>query len=136
MLDDAVSIRRIGELQAKNLSVFLGLLEPVALIRVNRLCLYNCNWKVAPVAEKVVQTFLWMPFHFAARDDDAAICKTFLFAYLIVGPSGGIELWQDVEAAGIGFSKKSHSSLVSVWTAMIADGSNSLVCRVRHFSLL
>jgi hypothetical protein len=80
-----------------------------------------------PVAEKVVQTFLWTPFHFAARDDNAAICKTFLFAYLIVCPARGIEFRQDVEAAGIGFSKKSHSSLVSVWPAMITDGSNSRV---------
>jgi hypothetical protein len=108
VFDNATAVGCIGKFKAENLRVLLGLLEPVGRIRVKRLGLYDCDWEIAPVAEKLIQTFLRTPFHLAARDHNTAIGKTFLFAYLIVCPARSIEFRQDVAAAGIGFSEKSH----------------------------
>src|ERR1035438_5553455 len=88
MLHNAVPIGCIGELEAENLRVLLCLLESVRRLCVNGLRLHDRNRKITPVPKEVVQTFLRSPFHLAAGDHNAAIREAFLFAYLLVIPSG------------------------------------------------
>jgi hypothetical protein len=80
----------------------------VARVGVDRLRLHDCNGKIASIPEQVVQTLLWPAFHLVAGDDNPAIGKTLLFAYLVVGPARGIEVRQDVPATGISFGELRH----------------------------
>ena len=108
MLDDAVPVRRIGELEAENLGVLLRLLEAVARACVDGLRLHDRNRKIAPVPEEVVHAFLRSPFHLGAGDHNAAVSEALLFAYLFVGPARRVELGQDVPTTGIRFGEESH----------------------------
>ena len=58
VLDDAVSVRRIGKLEPENLGVFLRLLKPVARVLVDGLCFDNRNRKIRAIPEKVVRALL------------------------------------------------------------------------------
>ena len=59
-----------------------------------------------PISEQVVCAFLRPAFHFTARDDNAAIRKTLLFADLIVCPVGRVKLRQDVPTTGVASVRK------------------------------
>jgi hypothetical protein len=88
--------------------IYFRLLESVAGLCVDGLRLHDRYRKITSVPEEVVQTFLRAPFHPAAGDNNPAIRKTLLFAYLFVVPARGIKLRQDVPPAGVRFGEKSH----------------------------
>ena len=132
MLDDTVPVGRIGELEAEDLRVLLGLLQPVAGLCIDGFCLHDRNRKIAPVPQKVVQTFLRPPFHLAAGDHNPAIGETLLFADLLVIPSRRVELRQDVASARVRFSEKSHFC----WRLLLGrDNSRLPHTRQLHFHL-
>ena len=130
MLDDAVPVRRIGELEAEDLRVLLGLLQPVAGLCIDGFCLNHRNRKIAPVPQEVVETLLWPPFHLAAGDHDAAVGETLLFADLLVCPSRRVELRQDVASASVRFGKKGHFCW---WLLLGRDNSRPPSRRHWHF---
>jgi hypothetical protein len=92
VLDDPASIGGVGELETEDLGVLLGLLQPIARRAVDGLRLHHGDRKIAPVPEQVICTLLRPALHFGARDYDAAISETLLFAYLVVRPVSRVKL--------------------------------------------
>ena len=108
MLDDAVALCGIRELEAQNLGIVFGLLEAVARALVYGLCLDNRNGEIAAIAEEVVRPLLRSPMHFIACNDNPAIGEGFLFTDLLVSPPSSVKLREYVFATGIGFGKGGH----------------------------
>ena len=103
MLDDAVAVRRVGELQPQNLSIFLGLLQTVARGLIGRFRFENCNGEVSAISLQVIRPLLRATNCSVTNEYNPAVGKALLLADLVVFPSGAVELWQDVSTAGIGF---------------------------------
>src|SRR5579859_5838279 len=61
VLDNSVTVGRVGKLQAKYLSVFLSLAEAIGRFLVIGLSLNDCDGEVRPIAKKVVRPFLFSP---------------------------------------------------------------------------
>ena len=104
-LDDAVAVGGIGELEAQDLGVVLGLLQPLARRLVLGLGLDHGDGEVAGVAQEVVGPLLRAAADLLADDDDAAVGEGLLLGegVRLVVPAGFDELGQDVLTAGVGF---------------------------------
>ena len=87
MLNDTVTVGRVGEPEAENLRVLFGLLKPVAGFLVSGLGFYNSDGEIASVAQKVIGALLRATADFAASDDDAPVSEGLLFADLFVVPT-------------------------------------------------
>src|SRR5882724_4423801 len=98
-----MAVGGIGELESEDLGVLFGLLQTVARILVDGLCLYNREREVAPVFEEIVGSFLGASGWFVARNNDTAIRKAPLFADLVVVPARSVELREDEFATGVSF---------------------------------
>src|SRR5258708_6075709 len=101
MFHDAMPIRGIGKFESKNLCVFLSLLQAVAGVLVSGFCFHYCNRKVASVPEEIIRTFLGAAQWSFPGNHNAPVRERALFVYLLVAPSGRIELRQNVFSTGI-----------------------------------
>ena len=100
--------RKLKSPEAQNLRVFLCLLQPVAGLRVECLCLHHRDRIIPPVPQQVIQTLLRQALHLASRHHDPTVRKALLLAYLLVRPPRRIELGQDVTAASVRFGEERH----------------------------
>ena len=108
MFDDAMAVGGVGELQAQNLGILLGLLEAGTGLLVFRLGFNNSNRKITPVPQQIVSTLLLLPGGSITRNDNTAVGEALLFADLIVVPSRSIELRENVFPASICFAEIGH----------------------------
>jgi hypothetical protein len=113
VLDDPVAVGGVSELESEDLGVFLGLLEAVAGLLIDRLCFHDRQGKVAAILQKVVGPFLRTACRFFSGDHDAAVGEAFLLADPLVGPAGSVELWQHVFTTCVGFGEHIHYELRS-----------------------
>ena len=104
-LDDAVAVGRVGELEAEDLGVVLGLLEALARRLVLGLGLDHGDGDVGGVAEDVVGALAGATACLLAGDDDASVGEGALRVDPVglVLPAGRLELRLDVQATGVGF---------------------------------
>jgi hypothetical protein len=79
VLNYAVPVRCIGELEAQNLRVFLGLLKPVACGPIGCFCLDDRDGKIPPITQQVVRAFLRPAYGSIAHEHDPAVSEAFLF---------------------------------------------------------
>src|ERR1039457_5855680 len=70
VLDDAVAVRGIGELEPENLRVFFCLLQPVAWRPVRGLRLHDSQREIPAVSQKIVRAFLRPSDRTRSRDND------------------------------------------------------------------
>jgi hypothetical protein len=103
VLNDPVSVRRIGELQAEDLRVFLGLLQPIAWLLVRRFRLHHREHEVAGMAQEVVSTLLRPPSDLRTGNNDAAIGEGELFVDMVVSPASVVEFGEDELSTSIRF---------------------------------
>ena len=104
-LDHAVAVGRVGELEAEDLGIVLGLLQALARGLVLGLGLDHGNGDVGGVAEDVVGALAWAAARLLAGHDDAPVGERALRvdAVRFVLPPGRLELRLDVQAASISF---------------------------------
>lgn len=103
-----MAVRGICEPEAEDLGVFLGLLEAVSGILVDRLCFDDGDREVRAIPQKIIEAFLGTANGPVARDDDTTVGEGPLFVYAIVVPAGGVQFRQDVLATGVGFRERGH----------------------------
>ena len=103
MLDDAVAVRRVGELQPENLGIFLGLLEAIAGGSVRCLRLDHSDGKIPAVAEQIIRAFLRAADRPISDEHDAAIGEALLLADLRVFPTRAVQLRENIRPACVGF---------------------------------
>ena len=103
MLDDAVAVGRIGKLEAKNLRIFLGLLQPVPGCTVGSLGLHDRDREIPAIAQQVISAFLRTADRPVAHEHNPAVGEALLLADLRVFPTGAIKLRENIRAASIGF---------------------------------
>ena len=102
---DAVAVCGVGELQPKDFSVVLGLLQSLARRGVGGLGLDDRNGQVRAVSENVIRTFAWSTVPPAAGDDNPPVGEGHLLvdAMWFVLPARGLELWDNVPSACVSF---------------------------------
>ncbi len=109
VLDNAVAVRRVRELEPQNLSVVLGLLKAVAGFLVRSFGFYDGDWEITAVAEQVVRALLGATALLAACNNDPPVGKRLLLADLFVVPPCGVKLRQHVFPASVGLGESGHA---------------------------
>ena len=104
VLNDGLTVSGIGELQAKDLGVFLCLLKPIACRAVRGLGLNDRYRKIPAVAKEVVRTFLLPADRSVANDHDPAVSEAFLLTDLAVFPAGAVQFRQYICRASVRFA--------------------------------
>jgi hypothetical protein len=95
MLDDAVAVGGVGELESQDLRVSLGLLKTVARGPIHRFRFNDRDGKIAAIAQKVIGALLRTPESAVARKYDAAVREPLLLADLRVLPARVVQLRED-----------------------------------------
>src|SRR3990172_4300950 len=103
MLDDSIAVSGIGKLQVEELSIFFGLLESVPRVLVGCLCLDDRHHYIGSIAKQIIGTLLRLAPHLRPRDHDSAIGERTLLVYLVVIPTRGVKLGENVLSTSIGF---------------------------------
>jgi hypothetical protein len=98
---------RSAKKMMKDLGVFLGLLKTLGRTLMRCLGLNDCEHQIRAVSKQIVGALLLTPSNRRTCDDDAAISKGNLFAYLVVGPTRRVEFREDILSAGIGVGTES-----------------------------
>lgn len=111
MLDDSVSVSRVGESEIEDLGVGHRLLEAVPGQLVVGLRFDDRDWEVRLVGEEIVRLLARTAAVLPANRNDAAVGELLLFADLVVRPARLVEFWQDIPPAGIGFVRQTEISV-------------------------
>lgn len=117
-LDDLGAVRRVGELQAQDLGVLLGLLHTVAREPVVGLGLDHGDREVRAVAQQVVRALLRATPRLATGEEDAAVGEGPLLVDHVgrVVPPRRLEARDNEPPAGVGLSHEpSLSYLMGPW---------------------
>ncbi len=89
-----MSVGRVSELEAEDLSVILGLLKTVRGLFIGGLGLDDGDHEVARITEEIIGSLLWTASNLSAGDNDAPVCKGLLLGkgVRLFVPSGLDEL--------------------------------------------
>ena len=112
-LDDLGAVGGVGELEAEDLGVVLGLLQAIAGRPEAGLRFHHRDGKIWPIAQQVVRPLLPAAPSLATGKDNPTVRERALLVHGVRGrvPARGLQPGNDEFPAGIGF-RQSHGSVI------------------------
>lgn len=90
VLDDPVTVGRVGKLEAEDLGVLLGLLEAIPCVLIRSFRFDDPDHEIACITQEVIGSLLGTARDSVARHDDPPIGESLLLADLVVTPASGV----------------------------------------------
>src|SRR5262249_23890696 len=103
MLDDGMTVGRIGEFQTEDLGVLFRLLQSVACGTVGRFRLDDGDGIIPAVAKQVIGALLFLANGPVCHDHDSTVSEALLLTDLAVFPAGAVQFRQYIGPAGVRF---------------------------------